>query len=498
MMSPPISQAAIAVRLLGALVLAGSATAVARQPEASQAAVDKVFSDLTAPGSPGCAVGVAENGATVYEHGYGLANVEAGAPIRPDTVFDIGSTSKQFTAASILLLEQQGKLSVKDDVRKFIPELPRYGATITLLHLLNHTSGLRDYLLLFHLAGFNGDSVTTDDEALALVARQKALNFTPGAEHLYSNTGYFLLALVVKRASGQTLPEYAAEHIFKPLGMTHTRFRDDHTLLMPGRAQAYDSKTGGAYRLDVSYFEQTGDGAVHTTVGDLLKWDENFYTARVGGAAVVAALQQPGVLNSGRTIPYAKGLVRGTYRGLPCVSHGGSWGGYRAELIRFPQQHLSVATLCNLGASDPGRRARQVAAVFLGNKLTADDPATSEDDDDTKAPKKTPYAPPARLWNEYPGVYRSDELRVAYTLAARDGSIRGTGIRDFGGLPKANTFPVEGFAPTALDEFTSADTGATLTFRRNASGRITGFRLDAGRVKNLVFTRSAPVRTQVP
>src|SRR6267142_1486313 len=236
-----------------------------RADEKKTAALDEVFADLTKPGSPGCALGVYRDGKIIYANGYGLANLEENVAITPQSVFDIGSTSKQFSAASILLLEKQGKLSVNDDVQKYIPELPDYGQKITILHLLNHTSGLRDYLTLMELAGINTDSVTTDEDALQMILRQKALNFATGSEWLYSNTGFFLLSVVVKRVSGKTLREFAAENIFAPLAMTHSQYRDDHTSLIPNRAMAYEAKEkGGGYSLNVSYFEQTGDGAVHT------------------------------------------------------------------------------------------------------------------------------------------------------------------------------------------------------------------------------------------
>jgi CubicO group peptidase (beta-lactamase class C family) len=218
----------------------GSVNAVPRGQK-MEAAVDEVFEDLTALGSPGCALGVYRNGQMIYAKGYGLANVEDSVPITPKSVFDIGSTSKQFTAASILLLEKQGKLSVNDDVRKYLPELPDYGNKITILNLLNHTSGLRDYLTLMELAGIPTDSVTTDEDALALIARQRALNFAPGSEWLYSNTGFFLLSTIVKRVSAKTLREFAMENIFTPLGMTQTQFRDSHTSLIANRALAYDA-----------------------------------------------------------------------------------------------------------------------------------------------------------------------------------------------------------------------------------------------------------------
>src|SRR6266478_1646470 len=229
--------------IVASLLLPGAPASYARNSdEKSAAAVDEVFGDLTKAGSPGCALGVYRDGKIVYAKGYGLANLEENVAITPQTVFDIGSTSKQFTAASILLLEKQGKLSINDDVRKYIPELPDYGQKITILQLLNHTSGLRDYLSLMELAGINTDSVTTDADALALITRQKALNFAPGSDWLYSNTGFFLLSVIVQRVSGKTLRAFAGENIFAPLEMTHTQYRDNHAALIANRALAYEER----------------------------------------------------------------------------------------------------------------------------------------------------------------------------------------------------------------------------------------------------------------
>src|SRR6266446_485421 len=352
------------------LLSAANAAYGAASDEKSAAAVDEVFSDFTKPGSPGCALAVYRDGKIIYAKGYGLANIEENVAITPQSVFDIGSTSKQFTAASILLLEKQGKLSINDDIRKYIPELPSYGQKITILELLNHTSGLRDYLALMELAGINTDSVTIDADALALITRQKALNFAPGNEWLYSNTGFFLLSVIVQRVSGKTLREFATENIFAPLEMTHTQYRDNHAALIANRALAYEERENkDGYTLDVSYFEQTGDGAVHTSVEDLLKWDENFYSARVGGKEFLGEIQEPGKLNNGKVLDYAKGLRLHDYRGLQTVSHGGAWGGYRAELLRFPEQHFSIACLCNVGNAGPTNRAHRVADVYLAGLM---------------------------------------------------------------------------------------------------------------------------------
>src|SRR4029077_179856 len=455
----------------------------------STAAVDEIFADLTKPGSPGCALGVYRDAKIIYAKGYGLANLEENVPIVPSSVFDIGSTSKQFTAASILLLEKQGKLSVNDDVRKYIPELPEYGKKITILQLLNHTSGLRDYLALMELAGINTDSVTTDEDALALVARQKSLNFEPGSEWLYSNTGFFLLSVIVKRVSGMTLREFAAENIFAPLEMTHTQYRDDHTSLIPNRAMAYDRKEkGDGYALDVSYFEQTGDGAVHTSVEDLLKWDENFYSPRVGGQDFLKRIQERGKLNSGKVLDYAKGLFIRDYRGLHTVSHGGAWGGYRAELLRFPEQHFSVACLCNLGTENPSNRAYRVADIYLASSLKPKLDKKKEEEENRK--KKDSIKLTEDQLQAFGGDYWSDELGVTYRLGVADGKLKVFKIMDAAGFPRFNGSSQDGLRAIGMDEFEAVAMPAAIHFKRDDKGAVQQFILDAGRTIGMIFVRS--------
>ena len=472
----------------GAILLLWNACVAAykNSDEKSAAAVDEVFGDLTKSGSPGCALGVYRDGKIIYAKGYGLANIEENVAITAQSVFDIGSTSKQFTASSILLLEKQGKLSVNDDVRKFLPELPDYGQKITILQLLNHTSGLRDYLTLMELAGIYTDSVTTDEDALALIERQKALNFAPGSDWLYSNTGFFLLSIIVKRASGKTLREFAAENLFTPLEMTHTQFRDDHASLIANRALAYDEKEKkDGYAMDVSYFEQTGDGAVHTSVEDLLKWDENFYNPRVGGQNFLKELQEQGKLNSGKVLDYAKGLFISDYRGLHTVSHGGAWGGYRAELLRFPEQHFSVACLCNVGNANPTERAHEVADVYLASLMKPKEQRRPEEAE--KKEKSEVSLTPQQL-QKYAGDYWSEELGVTYRLAVAEGRIKVVAVRDGSGSPRANNFSAEALRSTGTDELEVGKTGVTLHFG-HAGERASGFTLDAGRTKGISFQR---------
>ena len=476
--------------LLAVSSLAAATTGRNLPDEKAKAAVDEIFADLTKPGSPGCALAVARDGKIIYEKGYGLANIEEDVAITPQTVFDIGSTSKQFTAASILLLEKQGKLSLNDDVRKYIPELPDYGKKITILHLLNHTSGLRDYLELMTLAGFNIDSVTDDDDALGIIARQKALNFDPGSEWLYSNSGFFLLSVIVKRVSGKTLAAFAAENIFEPLGMKQTVYRDSHTQLVANRGLAYDEKEHGAgYSLAVSYFEQTGDGAVHTSVEDILKWDENFYSGRVGGKALLAELQENAHLNNGKKLDYAKGLVVATYRGLPWVSHGGAWGGYRAQLARFPEQHFSVACLCNVGNANPSKRAMRVADVYLGSLMK--EKTVKEAGGEAEPPKKPVITLPPEAMSGLDGEYHSEELNVTYTLAVEGGTLRVKKVGSSTTFVKNGILPADSFGATEKDHFVLRDAGISVRFEREADGRVKGFVLDAGRVQGLFFAKIA-------
>lgn len=368
----PGSHGTARVFLLAVLCLLAPAPASAQLADSVRQRVDQIFAGYDRTDAPGCAVGLYRNGVIVHARGYGMANLELGVAIRPSTVFDIGSTSKQFTAFSIALLEQDGRLSQDDPVRRYLPELGDYANGITIRQIVHHTSGIRDYLTLMSLAGVRFDDVTTDQDALDLITRQQAANFPPNTEFLYSNSGYFLLSTIVERVSGKNLRSFAQERIFDALGMRHTHYHNDHTMIVPERATGY-SPQGTGYGIDMSGFEQTGDGGVFTTVEDLILWDQNFSHGRVGGLELVAAQQAPAVLESGRTLDYAGGLVVAPYRGLPAVRHGGSWAGYRAELLRFPQERFSVAVLCNRGDADPSQLADRVADVVLADRLGPSD-----------------------------------------------------------------------------------------------------------------------------
>lgn len=344
------------------------ATAQNGLPEAERRAIDQLFAGYDRPGSPGCLLGVVRNGQLTYTRGYGRANLEHDIPFTEDTVFDLASTSKQFTATALVLLEQDGKLSLDDDVRKYVPELPDYGRRITIRHLLSHTSGLRDYIALLTLAGWQLDDVTTTGQALAMVARQNGVDFAAGEEFAYSNTGFFLPSLIVERVTGKSLGAFAAERIFGPLGMSSTLYLEDHARVVRHRASGYAAE-GDRFRVSMSRWQQTGDGAVLSSLSDLLAWDRNFYQPRVGGEGLVAALTTAGRLATGAPIEYGLGQFVQHYRGLRVQRHGGSWSGFRSELLRFPDEHTSAILLCNVADAQPETLAERVADVVLRERL---------------------------------------------------------------------------------------------------------------------------------
>jgi CubicO group peptidase (beta-lactamase class C family) len=373
--------------------------------------VDRIFSDWNTTSSPGCALAVVKDGRIVYEHGYGMANLELGVAISPQSVFDIGSVSKEITAMAILLLVEDGKLKLDDDVRKYLPEMPDYGSTITLRHMLHHTSGLRNYDDLFDLEGIPEADLTTDRDAIDLTVRQKGVNFKPGEEFLYSDTNFFLMSLIVKRVTGQTLRQFAQERIFSPLGMTSTHFHDDHTMIVPRRATGYAPHSGGGFEIDMSNFEQVGDGSVMTTVEDLFRWDQNFDHPVVGGPDAIRQLTTPGTLNNGQPIPYGMGLFIDHYRGLNWIHHAGEWVGYRAAFSRFPEQHFSTLLLCNcVGSMSPTAMAKQVADVYLASEFTRAQTTNSARSVSTvPASDLKPYA--GTYWSEKNGALRKFMIR---------------------------------------------------------------------------------------
>lgn len=332
----------------------------------AERAFEKASKALVMP-APGCAVGVSLNGESVFEKAFGLAEMEHNIANTSLTIFESGSVAKQFTAAALVLLQHDGKLDLDDAVRKYIPELPDYGSALTIRHLLNHTAGLRDWGAVMSLTGAGrGDRVIGQDLAFDVMTSQKALDFTPGAEFSYSNSGYNLAAVIIERVSQKKFPEFVAERLFKPLGMTNSTWRDDYQRIVPGRALAYSRQGAKApWRLDMPFMNVYGNGGMLTTVGDWLKWNA-MLDARAWNAPLVDELETQGVLNDGRKIPYALGLRVSTYRDLPEVAHGGSTAGYQTFLVRYPKAKVSVAVMCNGTSPSATSIARSVTDEIFG------------------------------------------------------------------------------------------------------------------------------------
>jgi len=356
--------------LLLCATVARSGSAQQPSEDSTRAAVDRVFAQWNRTDSPGCALGVGRGGRVVYEKGYGMSNLESDIAITPGSIFHVASVSKQFTAMAAMLLARDGRLSLDDDIRKYLPEIPNYGHTITIRHLLTHTSGLRDQwdLLYFARGRFDEDRITEAD-VLDVVSRQKALNFVPGTEYLYSNTGFTLIGTIVKRVSGKSLREFAAERIFQPLGMTHTHFHDDYTMVVKGRTSAY-VRTDGQWHVSIPNFDTYGATSLYTTVGDLLKWEANLDKPIVGDAALFEAMQTSAVLANGDSTGYGYGISTEVYRGARLVGHAGADAGYRSFVGRFPQHDFAIAVACNT-VVNTGAVARSVADVYLGKVLDA-------------------------------------------------------------------------------------------------------------------------------
>lgn len=533
-------------------------------PDASALRADSVFRAFDRTDGPGCALGVYQNGAIRYARGYGLASLELSVPLSPRTVLDIGSISKQFTAMAMLLLEQDGKLSLDDPIRKHFPEMPAYADRITWRRALSQTSGLRDLWTLWGQTGrtFAGDTV----DALHVIVSSAEPNYEPGARYLYTNSGWILAAQAVYRLTGKTLAQFAEERIFGPLGMRDTRFLVDRAAIIPNLAESYSPREQ-SYRVQRNPYDGAimGAGGVHTTVEDFARWLDNYDAATVGGRRAIQTMTTAMTLNDGSPavsapgMAYALGLTVGTLRGLPVVAHGGAWGGFRAHFLRFPDHRFAVATFCNFTTAGPDSLAQKVAAIYLGDRMQPDTVAawaealaaaprvdvpaaelrrlagvwrnvergevrrtrmkgdTLVSDGQTPAPY-VPLGgnrfrtdgrtevwfeggpPPTRMLvrtpggtvtftradtvaldsvklAEYAGDYRSDELEVTHTWKVEKGQlVVYAGYRRLGVLE-----------PSYRDGFTRG--GSVIDVIRDRRGRITGFQIEAGRVRQLRFTR---------
>ncbi len=358
--------------------------------------IDGLFSKWDTTYSPGCALALIQDGEIAYSRGYGMASLEFGVPITPQTIFQIGSISKQFTAMAIAILAVEGRIRLDDDVRIYVPEIPDFGKTITINHLVHHISGMRSIGEVNTIAGNRGDDVTYMSDYLGLLFRQRALNFEPGERYLYCNTGFAVLGAIVQKVTGLTLQQFCDQHIFKPLGMRHTRFQESHRLVLPGFAQSYAPLDDGGFEREILPHGLPGSTSLLTTVEDLLYWDREFYTGKVLGKAVIDQAHETGILNNGQPIDYAFGIHINQYRGLKTVKHTGSDAGFRAVLMRFPDERFTILILSNLSTSNPEKTARKIADLCLADKFT--EPLPEEE-------KLQPISLPVEKLEPYTGLY---------------------------------------------------------------------------------------------
>jgi len=515
------------------------APAEAVDPRAGQAA--ELFAPYRSMSAPGCAVSARQDGKVVFEGGFGSADLEHDVPITPDTVFEAGSVSKQFTAAAILLLVQDGKLRLGDDIRRWLPEMPDYGRPITIEHLLTHTSGLRDWGDLAWFQGWpRGSRAFAQDDILDLVRRQRSLNYVPGAEYLYTNSGYNLLTEIVRRAGGQSLADFTRTRIFAPLGMKATGWRDDHRRVVKNRAIAYSRGIGG-FEQAMPFEDGYGNGGLLTTVGDLQIWNEALANQRLG-AFLTTELQRRAVLSNGTRVTYGRGLFVHDWLGREEISHSGATGGYRAWLGRFPRSRLSVAVLCNRADAAPLWLGRGLAALYLpppspeppttpladaggraglyvsdrtgrpmllvpgeqGLKVAGGemlwplggDSARHGADEltfqgrgafvlktfegDSYLYRRTPvWTPAPEALDAFVGLYRSDEVGVSYRVFKENGRL----ILRLEERPRQRV-PM---SPIYQDAFNLS--GHLARFRRDGTGRVVSLSLASGRVRDLRFTR---------
>lgn len=464
--------------VVASLVFLFPAPAAAEPPtKVDPARIDEIFAAWDKPTAPGLALAVVRDGAVVYKKGYGSANLEHRLPITTTTAFNIGSTSKQFTAFAILLLAKDGKLSLDDPVRKHVPEVPDFGKPLTVRHLIHHTSGLREDWALLAMSGTRAEDVIRTDDLLRLVGRQKELNFEPGTEYLYCNTGYDLLAEVVHRVSGKSLRAFSRERIFTPAGMKATEFCDDHRMLIANRATCYRPLGRDGFEHVHFATERAGPSNLFTTAEDLAQWavysDE---LARTDPDLAAATLRR-GKLAGGKELNYAAGLQHTEYRGAKVIQHGGTTAGYRAAFQRYPEHRFAVVILSNLATVAPDDLAHRVADLYLGDKLGPKPEAPRAKK--PAEPKK--YEPEAGELAACEGKYYSDELEVLYTVRVRSGA-----------LVVAHPKGESPLRPVGKGVFEATGRDAvfdTLEVTRDAKGAVTGFKIGTPRARNVRFAK---------
>ena len=442
--------------------------------------VDEIFQKWDKPDMPGCALAIVHKGKIIYKKGYGMADLEHDIPIQPNSIFYIGSVSKQFVAMCMLLLKEQGKLDLDADIRTYLPEFPDYGYMITCRNLIHHTSGIRDNLTLWELAGRSHLDHIPETEIYEMIKRQEKLNFEPGTEYRYSNSCYFMMSLIIERVSGQTLHEFADEYIFQKLGMKNSFFGDDNRRIIKNRAFGYGENSQGKIDNMIMRFDLVGSGGLYSSVEDLFLWDQNFYNNQLGERrqALIDEMLTNGKYKDGSEVDYAFAIVNGSFGGLTTISHSGSLGGYRAFYVQFPEQEFSVIILGNVTTLQPEAKAYDVARICLDGQFIApgrSDRSSSGGSATASVPK--PFT--VKDLTPYLGRYYSHELDYHYQIES-DGEQLSIQI---GESEPQILMPVS-------DTTFRMSNGWTVVFQRSDSKKITGFLFNAGRVSGLVFQRA--------
>ncbi len=440
----------IIIALFGIYPVAATGT----DDETAETAMDSIFSAFDRPDTPGCAVGVVCHGDMIFAKGYGIANLDYGIPIKSDSRFMIASISKQFAAATLMMLKQEGLLDLDADLRNYIPELPEFEKPITARQIIHHTSGLRDIYDLLALADIGLDNTTTREEALAMLSRQQRLNFEPGSRHMYSNSGYFLMSILIKNLTGMSMRDYTQKHFFEPLGMNATHWHDDTGMIVPNRVISYRPTARGPGQFYRDNMDRVGARGLFTTIEDFAMWDANFIENRTQLDDFLQTMTRPGNTRRSDSINYATGLRLGEYKDLVTIGHGGSYMGFRTNYMRFPKYELAIIVFCNQSDISPAAYSRQIADFYLREVFN-------------------------EQFREYEAGYRNESLGLTFAVSVKDADLYLTRQDDDDPMP---------LIWAGKDHFRTGRWN--IHFVRDGNKRISGFRIQAPRTGKLHFHKN--------
>lgn len=443
--------------------------------------VDSLLSAKIKGLKAGLAVGIIQSGKVIYAKGFGQANLENALPFSPTTVSDIGSLAKQITCFGILLLAQQQKLTLDDDIRKHLPTVPDFGQTITIRHLMNHTSGIREVYGMLAIAGWKQGDAIRQEDALWLVQKSKGLNFAPGSQYSYCNTGYMLLAEIIQKTSGQKFETWMRENIFQPLQMNQTFVMDQQGELFPRCADSYAQTDQRDWIKQYDNSTVIGAGGIYTTLSDLALWANHLRTPKIGGAELVKQLFQKAKLSSGVEIEYGLGLAISTYRSQPVIQHTGSSAGYRAALVYFPKQDWIIFVKGNYAQMTSQGICEEIADLIFAKSfaLNAEDLELGTESDNSI--RSRTLKKPA---SDYTGLYYCPDIETSYTIQL-DGDQLVAEHRSNGRLTLR---PIEG----GEELFEEEQILGKVRFERNQQGKVIGFRLSNGELEGLWMERLKP------